>query len=167
MNKHFYLILISLCFLNLSLQEIARSSTRDFVTAYFQTIRGKDYILDRDCLSGKFDDMVKELIAEFKERNWIMFAVTLHSIISLELKNCPVEDFEGIIKDLRISMKNGTSLANTLKNFSCIKEEFKEYLNSEESSAALGHLIGKLTKIVVYGDIREIEHQENNMIFLG
>ena len=164
---YFYLIFINICLMNNTLLENTGCFARDFLMSYFQTIRGNEYTLDKDCLCGKFNDMIMELLADIEQRNFIMVAETLHSIITLEMKMCPVEDFKEILKDLKISMKNGSSFTNTLKNFYFINEKFNEYRNSDESLVALGNFIGKLTKVILYGDVREIQLDNYNMHFLG
>jgi hypothetical protein len=171
-NKYIFTIFIFFSYLinnSLSLQNKATNKTRDFMTSYIKAFRGKDWVMDKDCLSVKFDDMSRELISDIKERNWIKFGFTLYSIIRLEMKECPFEDIEGIFKDLRISMKNGSSLTNTLKNYTYLELELKKYLDSDKSASSFGSFIGRITKIVVYGDVRveEIPELKNNFNFLS
>ena len=146
-----YAFLILLSIFNFTSENRVTNSSRDFFSSYLQTFKGKDWRMDINCLSGEFDELTKELLTDFENKNWIKFAMTLSSVIKLEKESCPIEDIEGIVEDLKIAINNGSSLTNTLKNISLIEEELKEFFASGKTAALFGQLLGKLTKIVVYG----------------
>jgi hypothetical protein len=142
--------IIAILFIN-SCTCVDWEGTREFLNAYFSSIRGKDWKIDDDCLSGKFVEYVNNLEIALATRDYIQIFNLINSIISLEREKCPVQDYSQIVKDVKTALRNGSAIKNVFKNVGNIKTRIDEYFTSDHSLCAKGSLVGSLTKIAVYG----------------
>lgn len=149
--KSIFVILLSIVILGASCEDDWGKNSREFWETYFSVIKGKEFKLDKDCFSGKYNKLFDKLNEEFLTRNYFQMLMTLKSMINLEIENCPYNDELLIISDSQTAMHNGTFFKNLMKNKSKISEVIKNYTKSDKSAAQLGRLIGELTKILTYG----------------
>jgi hypothetical protein len=125
---------------------------RDYLTGYLDVVVGKDYNLNIDCLSGKFDTTLSKIEQAIESFDYTTAFFQLKNLYSLEMSTCPMAVFELINRDFEIAFRKAIVLRNVFKNFFAIDELCKEYVfDSDRSAKGLGTLMGKLTKIVVYG----------------
>jgi hypothetical protein len=124
---------------------------RDFWKAYFGIIKGKDFVLDVDCMGGKFDDLWDELKIDLISSNWPMILLTLEKIYILEKEKCPFDVYSSILVDFITALRNGTLFKNTLKNMSLLKEKISQFIKSDKGACAMGTCVGEITKIMTYG----------------
>jgi len=125
--------------------------TRDFWSAYFGVIKGREFHLNEDCLSGKFNDLFDDLNRAILTMDVVQVIYNIEKMIELEKTTCPLGDSTTILKDFNTAMRNGTLLKNVLKNSSLLKDKLTKYFDSDKSPCALGTCIGELTKILTYG----------------
>jgi len=149
--KSILVILLSIAILGVSCEDDWGKNSREFWEAYFSVIKGKEFKLDKDCFSGKYNKLFDELNEEFLTRNYFEMLITLKKIITLDMENCPYKDELLIISDAKTALHNGTFFKNLMRNKSKLTEVIKSYLKSEKTSAQLGKVIGELTKILTYG----------------
>ena len=126
-------------------------NTREYWSAYFGVIKGRDFHLDQDCLSGKFNELFDELNRAILTMDVVQVIYNIEKMIELEKTTCPLGDSTRILQDFNTAMRNGTLLKNVMKNFSLLKDKLTKYYDSDRSSCALGTCIGEVTKILTYG----------------
>ena len=149
-RKLFVISMLLLLAQSLCVQEWAKSP-REFWSAYFKVIKGKEFSLHMDCLSGKFNDYFEELNKGILTNDVVKIVYNINRIINLESNVCPFDEFSSILRDFNIALRNGTLIKNVMKNSSLIKEKLNIYIRSDRTSCAFGTCIGEVTKIVTYG----------------
>lgn len=153
MNRKVFLLLLTI----LSVIKVSTSSnaittaSRDFWSAYFGVIKGKEFIMDVDCLGGKYDEYFTDLQTALLSMDFVKILFDLDMILNLEVEKCPLAEYNRIIKDLKISFRNGTLMKNVLRNFAFIQSKIEKYMESDRSACATGSCVGEITKIAIYG----------------
>jgi hypothetical protein len=146
LNKIILILLISFSFC-----QNESNKTRDFLSAYFGVINGKDWRLNEDCFGGEYDKYLDDLYNSILKAKIFQVFRILDNIIQLELDKCPLDESHVIINDFKTAMRNATLLHNILKYNLLIKTRFDEFLASERSMKQLGLCLGEITTLLVYG----------------
>jgi hypothetical protein len=141
---------------------------RDFVKSLFQTIKGKQWVIDDNCLAG---NVFEKILAKLEEAishhdTGEIFAETV-LLLELEWYKCPVAEYQDLQHDFITSLRNGTAYKNFLRNLNLLKNKFLEYIQSDRSPCSLGNFVGLLSKVVVYGTATSTwkdEHTEHRFL---
>jgi len=149
LNKTLILLFIIISYANYI--HASTNRTREFLTAYFGVINGKDWKLNDDCLGGEFDIYLDNMHEAISKGNPSQAVLYLDKIVSLELATCPLDQSSLIFKDLNTSMRNGTFLKNAIKHHISIKERVEDFMKSEKGMKEMGICLGFITKMLVYG----------------
>jgi hypothetical protein len=168
-RKLFVISMLLLLVQSLCVQEWAKSP-REYWSAYFKVIKGKEFSLDKDCLSGKFNEYFEDLNKALLTSDVVQIVWNINRIFNLESSVCPFEEYSTILRDFNTALRNGTLMKNIMKNSSLIKEKVQMYIQSDRSACALGTCIGEVTKIVTYGTSfsswkDEHHHNENSSTY--
>lgn len=124
---------------------------RSFMIGYMSIIQGPEFILDKDCLSGRFDHYLLDLESAIKQRNYFLIIIDSLQIYQLEKEKCPMESLDQLFSDLIISLRKGTAYRNILKNMDKIDGLVRNFLDKEKDYFKFGILFGEIVKIIVYG----------------
>jgi hypothetical protein len=163
LNLNKTLILLLLVF---SYTDATSTDTREFLSAYFGVIHGKEWKLNEDCLGGEFEKDLKELYNSMIKLNIHKIVKNIEKIIELESEKCPFEEGSVVLKDFKTAFRNGTMLKNSIKNHILIKNRIEEYLNSDRSMKRMGLCLGYVTKMIVYGTPSSSYEINKNIIFV-
>lgn len=127
-------------------------SSHNFLKGYMTIIKGRTVELDNNCLSGEFDKLFVELVASITRSDFLKIIEYTTAIVDLEWIYCPAGDIMQIAKDIKTSIRNGRIYVNMMQNSSLIREILKtEFMSALSDSNLFGRMIGKLTKLIVYG----------------
>ncbi len=148
-------------------------NTRDFINSYLGVIKGKEFVLDTDCFSGKFDELFEVVLNTIRTLNVVKFVKTIEEMIHLEETKCPIREIKEIFADFYTANKNGLVLKNIMKNSALIEHNISQYISSDRSACALGNFAGAIMKIVTYGightsweDIHDHSRSKPELAFL-
>ena len=73
---------------------------RDFWNAFFGIIKGEQWIMDEDCLSGKFDEYELALKKAIENVDLEGIIKNVDLVLTLELTKCPIAEYKEIIKNI-------------------------------------------------------------------
>jgi hypothetical protein len=125
---------------------------REFLGSYLKTIESKEFILDKDCLSGDFDKLLTDIDSAIHSLQIYHTIELLRELYALELQKCPIDVIRLLYSDYEKAYRSGLIITNIFKNFVFVGDLMKEYIHkSGKNEKDLGELLGKLTKVAVYG----------------
>jgi len=118
------------------------------VISFFDEVKGGDYKLDDKCLGADFDANVQKLIDAVNNTNTMLALAYGKQIYDDINASCPVNDVKQIAED---AQKDSVPM-NVMANANAIMKLLKEELNETTRDANnVGHFLGKLVNLVVYG----------------
>ena len=139
--------LLLVCF---SIQSQISLFGRDFITGLLTTVKGKDFVLDENCLSAEFDKDCENLADAIKSGN-VFKGLAAAAAIKDELqRKCPANEVTKIFKD---TMDLGTLeiMSRFAKHRQEMTDLLKEELFHKITAKNMGEFFGKMVNIIVYG----------------
>lgn len=146
------LLFLTLVVIGLSCISASGSEGRDFITGFFQTVKGKDWKLNENCFGPAVDADLVDLKAAIQAFEFNK-ALEILSKIAVESKaDCPVEEFLELQNLVVEKAKSGELLKNIQKNFLEIIRLVKENLTNPEQRTPynFGKTLGSIALLVLY-----------------
>jgi len=126
--------------------------SREFFEAFLKSTIGSEKLLDKDCLSGKFDEYYKEFNKSILIKDIVGISFYLNMMVHLEIEKCPLDDLKMLYKEFRTSWKNGNTWENIMKHSDIMKSKIQEFVSHKSKTPTdIGLFAGYMYKVLVYG----------------
>jgi len=143
---------------------LAGAESRQFVTGFFQAIKGNDWQLNPECLGPASEQKVDEIFRALMAADW-QKAYTQFASLALETqKDCPIND----VNDLWTRLAQENTFDQFMKDIKSNANEIFRILaeaNSSQASKtpyAIGKAFGSVAVLVLYN-----RQQNNSLLFLA
>lgn len=146
------LILVTLMSLAISCISASQSEGKEFITGFFQAVKGGDWKINENCFGQAFEAEIEDLKSSIKTLN-LQKALEILSKIAVETQaDCPVAEFKELKNLITEKVKSGELLSNIRKNFNQIILIIGELFHSQTQRPAYnyGKALGRIALIVLY-----------------
>jgi len=157
-------ILILLCLFTISFSIVATSENepREFITGFFQAIKGNDWKLNPDCFGPASHEKFGDLLYALKSADWTR-AYSIFSTLETEAKqNCPFDDLLELKNRLNQEIAEGKLFDDLRSNSSKIISILTEIFHLQQRTPYdFGKALGSIASMVLY------QKKHNSFAFLA
>lgn len=157
-------ILLLLCLFTISFSIVAtsESETREFITGFFQAIKGNDWKLNPECLGATSQEQLNQLVSALMAADW-QKAFSIFTSMAIEAKSeCPYNDVLELKNRLTQEIKEGKLFEDVKSNANQIIRVLGEAFHSQQRTPfVLGRACGSIASLILY------EKQHNSFAFLA
>lgn len=143
---------LTLC-LMVIMSVFSNSVSNDFLRGYFKSIKGASFDVDHNCLSDEIAGvLIKDIVNSILKEEYLQLMKSVLFLLESQYKFCPVDEIKQLISDFYQSSRSGSLFRNVLSNMGNIGNIIKnEGLSALIESYKMGRMLGKITKIAVFG----------------